>query len=199
MLQATGMQLPIEQHLALHCRNPARDRAYEGMVGIFQRQRRLRVRDPEPYATLPQYLRQIRNTGGNFDGISIAFYFDHHDFDWTMYLTYHPSSTDFWMGKAERRPEDDGLRQHASARSWTRRSASRSSRTSSSTTSRRCTTCRTTSRPTGSPTTSVSRGSAVAAGTSPTSSSTCRARGSGTPPSGSTPARSLPRRAASRT
>ena len=51
------------------------------------------------------YLSQIRNTGGNFDGHSIAFYFDHHDFDWTMYLSYHPSSTDFWMGKANEDPK----------------------------------------------------------------------------------------------
>jgi hypothetical protein len=33
--------------------------------------------------------------GELFEGLSISFYFDHHDYDWTMYLMYNPSSTDF--------------------------------------------------------------------------------------------------------
>ena len=39
------------------------------------------------------------------DGVGIAFYNDHHDFDWTMFLKYHPTSTDFWMKAAGEDPK----------------------------------------------------------------------------------------------
>jgi len=103
LLQATGMQLPIKS--TWHAQpNPARDEQYQGMMGIFQDSGDFQF-DIQNWTDTNIYLSQIRNTGGNFEGHSIAFYFDHHDYDWTMYLSYHPSSTDFWMGKQNEDPK----------------------------------------------------------------------------------------------
>ena len=98
LVQAAGFTTPIKQTYH-NTPNPARDPLYEGMLGLFAEDD-LFDWDINMHPDFNLYLTQIRNTGGNFDGISISFYFDHHDFDWTLYLAYHPSSTDFWMGKA---------------------------------------------------------------------------------------------------
>ena len=98
LIQATGLSTPIKQTYH-NTPNPARDPLYEGMLGLFAEDGLFQF-DINMHPDFNLYLTQVRNTGGNFDGISISFYFDHHDFDWTLYLAYHPSSTDFWMGKA---------------------------------------------------------------------------------------------------
>jgi len=98
LVQAAGISTPIKQTYH-NTANPARDPLYEGMLGLYA-QDGLFNWDFNVHTDFNLYLTQIRNTGGNFDGISISFYFDHHDFDWTLYLAYHPSSTDFWMGKS---------------------------------------------------------------------------------------------------
>jgi ABC-type transport system substrate-binding protein len=103
LLQAAGVSTPIRQTYH-NTPNPARDPLYEGMLGIFADNGDFQW-DINMHPDFNLYLTQIRNTGGNFDGISISFYFDHHDFDWTLYLAYHPSSTDFWMGKANEDPK----------------------------------------------------------------------------------------------
>lgn len=97
LIQASGVKTPIEQTYHF-VPNPARDRLYEGMLGIYQDSGDFKFK-LQDHPDFNLYLQQIRNTGGNFDGLSISFYFDHHDYDWTMYLSYHPSSTDFWIGK----------------------------------------------------------------------------------------------------
>jgi peptide/nickel transport system substrate-binding protein len=103
MLQATGMKLPIES--TWHSQpNPARDPLYQGMMGIYEENGDFKFKN-QPWTDANQYLNTIRNTGGNFEGHSIAFYFDHHDYDWTMYLMYNPQSTDFWLGKEREDPK----------------------------------------------------------------------------------------------
>jgi peptide/nickel transport system substrate-binding protein len=103
LLQASGVSLPIKQTYHFVA-NPARDPLYEAMLGIYSSTGDFKF-DFDNHPDFNLYLTQIRNTGGNFDGLSISFYFDHHDYDWTMYLAYHPSSTDFWMGKANEDPK----------------------------------------------------------------------------------------------
>ena len=105
MLQATGMTLPIR---SVWQAGPAGTGGTgprnDGMVGLFQQSGDF-VFSTNPYATFPEYLEKVRNTGGDFDGIGLAFYNDHHDFDWTMMLKYHPKSTDFWMRIAGEDPK----------------------------------------------------------------------------------------------
>jgi len=103
LLTATGMKLPIES-IYQSQPNPANDVLYESMMGIYQSSGDFKFSN-NPWTDPNIFLSQIRNTGGNFDGHAIAFYFDHHDYDWTMYLAYHPSSTDFWMGKNNEDPK----------------------------------------------------------------------------------------------
>jgi len=98
LLAAAGQKTPMESTYHF-VPNPARDRLYEGILGIFADSGDFKFKFQD-WADMNQYLNSVRNTGGNFDGLSVAFYFDHHDFDWTMFLSYHPSSTDFWIGKA---------------------------------------------------------------------------------------------------
>jgi peptide/nickel transport system substrate-binding protein len=103
MLVATGMELPIKSTYHFVPR-PARDQLYDGMLGIYQSSGDFEF----PYKSWPDfniYLNSIRNTGGEFEGLSISFYFDHHDYDWTMYLMYNRESTDFWLGKSREDPK----------------------------------------------------------------------------------------------
>jgi len=97
LLSAAGQKTPLEQTYHF-VPNPARDPLYQGMLGIFADSGDFKFK-MQDWPDMNQYYLNVRNTGGNFDGVSNAFYFDHHDFDWTMYLSYHPSSTDFWIGK----------------------------------------------------------------------------------------------------
>ena len=102
MLEATGLELPIRSTYHF-VPNPARDALYDAMLGIYQSGGDF-VFDYESHPDFNLYLTEIRNTGGNFDGLSISFYFDHHDYDWTMYLMFNPSSTDFFLGKEREDP-----------------------------------------------------------------------------------------------
>jgi peptide/nickel transport system substrate-binding protein len=103
LIQAAGISTPIKQTYHF-VPNPSRDALYEGMLGIYAEDGLFQW-ESKSHPDFNLYLTEVRNTGGNFDGISISFYFDHHDFDWTLYLAYHPSSTDFWMGKANEDPK----------------------------------------------------------------------------------------------
>jgi ABC-type transport system substrate-binding protein len=104
MLVATGMELPIKNKYHFVPR-PARDQLYEGMLGVYQASGDF-VFEYESWPDFNIYLNEIRNTGGNFDGFSISYYFDHHDYDWTMYLMYNVESTDFWLGKEREDPKE---------------------------------------------------------------------------------------------
>jgi ABC-type transport system substrate-binding protein len=103
LLVATGMKLPIESTWQSQP-NPANDQLYQSMMGIYESGGDFKFGN-QPWTDANVFLNTIRNVGGNFDGHAIAFYFDHHDYDWTMYLAYHPSSTDFWMGKEREDPK----------------------------------------------------------------------------------------------
>src|SRR5690606_38075516 len=94
LLEATGLELPIKStwHISV-----ASNDLYDGMMGIYQESGDFQF-DINVIPDANQFYNTIRNTGGDFEGHAIAFYFDHMDYDWTMYLAYHPSSTDFWMG-----------------------------------------------------------------------------------------------------
>ena len=103
MLVATGFDLPIKSTYHFVPR-PARDVLYDAMLGVYQSSGDFEF----PYKSWPDfniYLTSIRNTGGEFEGLSISFYFDHHDYDWTMYLMYNRESTDFWLGKSREDPK----------------------------------------------------------------------------------------------
>jgi ABC-type transport system substrate-binding protein len=102
LLEAAGVDLPVKStyHFVT---NPARDPLYEGMLGIYSAAGDFEF-TPQAWPDFNIYLNEIRNTGGDFEGLSISFYFDHHDYDWTMYLMYNPSSTDFWLGKEREDP-----------------------------------------------------------------------------------------------
>jgi peptide/nickel transport system substrate-binding protein len=102
MLAATGLKLPIESTYHF-VPNPARDQLYEAMLGIYQTSGDFKFTS-KSWPDFNIYLTSIRNTGGNFEGLSISFYFDHHDYDWTMYLMYNPASTDFFLGKEREDP-----------------------------------------------------------------------------------------------
>ena len=78
IIQASGVKTPIEQTYHF-VPNPARDRLYEGMLGIYQDSGDFKFK-LQDHPDFNLYLTQIRNTGGNFDGLSISFYFDHHDY-----------------------------------------------------------------------------------------------------------------------
>jgi len=103
LIQAAGVSTPIKEKYRF-VPNPARDPLYQAMLGIYESAGDFKF-EQVSHPDFNLYLTEIRNTGGNFDGISVSFYFDHHDYDWTMYLAYHPSSTDFWMGKANEDPK----------------------------------------------------------------------------------------------
>ena len=94
LLEATGMDLPIKSTWQISVTS---NDLYDGMMGIYQDSGDFEF-DINVIPDSNQFLTTVRNTGGDFDGHAIAFYFDHMDYDWTMYLAYHPSSTDFWMG-----------------------------------------------------------------------------------------------------
>jgi ABC-type transport system substrate-binding protein len=102
MLEATGLDLPIKSTYHF-VPNPARDPLYQAMLGIFQSSGDFAF-EFQSWPDFNIYLNEIRNTHGEFDGFSSAFYFDHHDYDWTMYLMYNPQSTDFWLGKEREDP-----------------------------------------------------------------------------------------------
>ena len=103
MLVASGVKLPVESTYHFVPR-PARDPLYEGMLGLYQASGDFKFTS-KSWPEFNIYLNEIRNTGGNFEGLSISFYFDHHDYDWTMYLMYNPASTDFWLGKEREDPK----------------------------------------------------------------------------------------------
>jgi peptide/nickel transport system substrate-binding protein len=107
MLEATGLELPIKSTYHF-VPNPARDPLYDAMLGIYQSSGDFEFAY-ESHPDFNLYLTEIRNTGGNFDGFSISFYFDHHDYDWTMYLMYNRESTDFWLGKEREDPKQTEL------------------------------------------------------------------------------------------
>jgi ABC-type transport system substrate-binding protein len=104
MLVATGKSLPIRSTWHTTPTNTLTGRLNEGMVGLFQSSGDFQF-STNVIPTMNEFLETIRNTGGDFDGIGISFYFDHHDFDWTMMLKYHPKSTDFWMKLAGEDPK----------------------------------------------------------------------------------------------
>jgi ABC-type transport system substrate-binding protein len=101
LLQATGMDLPIRSTYQVSVMS---NELYDGMIGLYQSSGDFKF-DVNVVPDANQFLSTVRNVGGNFDGFGIAFYFDHMDYDWTMYLAYHPSSTDFWMGVQNEDPK----------------------------------------------------------------------------------------------
>jgi ABC-type transport system substrate-binding protein len=101
LLEATGMDLPIKSTWQI---SVSTNELYESMMGIYQASGDFEF-DINVVPEANQFLSTVRNVGGDFDGHSTAFYFDHMDYDWTMYLAYHPSSTDFWMGVANEDPK----------------------------------------------------------------------------------------------
>ncbi len=103
MLQATGLKLPIES-IWQRTTDASRDPNYEAMMGLFEQSGDFKFTN-QIWPDVNTYYAQVRNTGGDFDGHSIAFYFDHHDYDWTMYLMYNVKSTDFWMKIAGEDPK----------------------------------------------------------------------------------------------
>jgi peptide/nickel transport system substrate-binding protein len=107
LLQATGIPLPIRtiwQTTAANVNLGGATPQNEGMVGLMQQSGDFQF-TTNVASDFTEYLAKVRDTGGNFDGIGIAFYNDHHDFDWTMFLKYHPTSTDFWMRIAGEDPK----------------------------------------------------------------------------------------------
>jgi ABC-type transport system substrate-binding protein len=103
LLVATGLQLPIKSTWNFGAGNASANPLNEGMIGLMQESGDFQF--AANVLTNDAYFQQVRNTGGDFEGAGIAFYFDHHDFDWTMMLKYHPKSTDFWMKIAGEDPK----------------------------------------------------------------------------------------------
>jgi len=104
LLQATGMKLPIESVYNAQPFFPQNEPNWQSMLGVYQSSGDFKF-SINPYPDFNSFLEKVRNTGGNFDGIGIAFYNDHHDYDFTLGLAYNPASTDYWLGKEREDPK----------------------------------------------------------------------------------------------
>jgi ABC-type transport system substrate-binding protein len=97
LLVASGVKLPITTTWhATPTGGGGANPLNEGMFGLFEQSGDFKfTRNIIPDST--RYFAEVRDSGGNFEGVGLAFYNDHHDFDWTLALKYLPKSTDFWM------------------------------------------------------------------------------------------------------
>jgi ABC-type transport system substrate-binding protein len=97
LLAASGLKLPINSTWhATPTGGGGANPLNEGMFGLFEQGGDFKF-TRNIIADSTRFFAEVRDSGGNFDGVGIAFYNDHHDFDWTLALKYLPKSTDFWM------------------------------------------------------------------------------------------------------
>jgi peptide/nickel transport system substrate-binding protein len=107
LLVATGKQLPIRstwQTFPGTTTTGASNPLNVGMFGILEAGGDFKF-DTKVHDSSPTWTTLVRYTGGDFDGISLGFYFDHHDYDFTIFFKYHPASPDFWMRIAGEDPK----------------------------------------------------------------------------------------------
>jgi ABC-type transport system substrate-binding protein len=107
LLEATGLSLPIKtiwQASPGSTTGAVDHPGNQGMFGLFAATGDFEF-EIKVANDFTEYLATVRDTHGDFEGLGLAFYNDHHDFDWTMFLKYHPTSTDFWMGMAGEDPK----------------------------------------------------------------------------------------------
>jgi ABC-type transport system substrate-binding protein len=107
LLEATGLDLPIKSTWQTYPGitgaaggNPLN----EGMFGLMEESGDFDF-DININENSQIWTTVVRYTGGDFDGHSLGFYFDHWDYDFTMIFKYHPTSPDFWMRVAGEDPK----------------------------------------------------------------------------------------------
>jgi peptide/nickel transport system substrate-binding protein len=94
LLQASGVKLPIAVPYNSWPGLETPDR--QALVGMLQAtgdfQFTINILE------ITDWITNIDTVHGDFDGISIKNYVETTDWDYTIFLKYHPSSSDFWMG-----------------------------------------------------------------------------------------------------
>jgi peptide/nickel transport system substrate-binding protein len=107
MLEATGLDLPVKSTWQTYpgITGAAGDNPLNvGMFGLMEADGDFDF-DININENSQIWTNVVRYTGGDFDGHSLGFYFDHWDFDFTLIFKYHPSSPDFWMRLAGEDPK----------------------------------------------------------------------------------------------
>ena len=112
LLAAAGVDSPIESPWSMSTLGgPAALEAPEAIRGLIELSGDFKLEPVNVLDYFTEFIPKVETVHGDFDGVAYQPYAEPPDYDFTMFVTHHPSATDFWMKEEDPKITEFVIRQ----------------------------------------------------------------------------------------